>query len=118
MLQHASTKSITTAYKWGDERVVFVGEGSVLVVYDSAGTATNLLPATETTNNRRIYQQWIPFNSRPLYTLYDPATIFVNRVPQYYSRTNITSATSVGATTFTGNYFPWGHDYHGHYAVS
>jgi hypothetical protein len=117
-LQHASTKSITTVYKWGDERAVFVGEGSVLVVYDSAGTATNLLPATETTNTGRIYQQWIPFNSRPLYTLYDPATIFVNRVAQYYSRTNITSATSVGGVTLTGNYFPWGHDYGGHYEWS
>ena len=113
-LQHtAATKSITEKHKWGDERVVFVGESSVLVVYDSAGTATNLLPATETTSNVRIYQQWLPFNTRPLYTLYDPTTILPHRVAQYYSRTNITSVTSVGVTTFTGNYFPWGHDYGG-----
>lgn len=111
-LQHAGAKSITTAFQWGNERAVFVGENSLLAVFDSAGVATNLLPSTETTADTRIYQQWIPFNSRPLYTLYDTG-IQVNRVPQYYSRTNITSTTSVGTTTFINNYFPWGHDYGG-----
>ena len=111
-LQHGGAKSLTTAFQWGDERAVFTGENSVLAVFDSAGVATNLLPASETTVNTRIYQQWIPFNSRPLYTLYDTG-VQVNRVAQYYSRTSITSSTSVGTTTSINNYFPWGHDYGG-----
>jgi hypothetical protein len=115
-LQHATAKSIVAGFKWGDERAVFTGELGVCVVFDSAGTATNLTPATETTNTTRILQQFIPFNSRPLYTLYDPATLRVDRVSQWYSRTSIASATSSGTHTVTGNYFPWGHDYGGHYS--
>lgn len=118
-LQHTSTKAITEHFQWGNQRVVFVGDSGLLVVYDSAGSATNLLPATETTNTTRYQQQWIPFNTRPLYNLYDPGTIFTERVHQWVARTTTGAATStvsatgtaVGVSTLVGNYFPFGHDY-------
>jgi hypothetical protein len=111
-LQHStSSRSISEEYQWGDERVVFMGEGQTLVVYDSAGTATNLMPNTETTNTTRTQQMWFPFNSRPLYNLYDPSSIVLERVSQWMARTSITSATSVGLSEMSGNYFPFGHDY-------
>lgn len=115
-LQHASSKSITEQFQWGDERAVFVGETGLLVVYDSAGTSTNLLPATETVNTNRYQQVYIPFNSRPLYNLQDEAQVFTERNHQWISRTGITSSISVGVSTLTRNYFPWGHDYGGNYA--
>jgi len=115
-LQHATAKSITDSFQWGQERVVFVGETGLLVCYDSAGTATNLLPATETTNTERWQEMWIPFNSRPLYNLSDNAGIFTERNHQWMSRTGMTSATSTGVSTLTRNYFPWGHDYGMNYA--
>ena len=114
-LQHATTKSIVMGFNWGDERAVFTGETGLCVSYDSAGVSTNITPATETTNTQRFLQMWIPFNSRPLYNMWDPASIRRERVAQWYSRTNITSSTSAGTHTATGNYFPWGHDYGGQY---
>lgn len=111
-LQHSTnSRSICEGYQWGDERSVFMGDGSTLVVYDSAGTATNLLPATETTNTDRMQQQWFPFNSRPLYNLHDQNSSFTERTSQWIARTNITSSTSVGISEVRGNYFPYGHDY-------
>lgn len=111
-LQHSTAKSITEVYQWGDERVTFIGDNGLMVVYDSAGTATNLYPATETTNTTRWQAQWYPFNSRPLYNIYDPGTIIPERNIQYMSRTGMgVSATSVGVATYTGNYLPFGHDY-------
>jgi hypothetical protein len=118
-LQHSTAKGITEHYQWGDERAVFIGDAGLLVVYDSAGTATNLLPNTETTNTERWQQQWIPFNVRPLYNLSDNGSIFTERNHQWMSRTTNGSATStvsptgtsVGVSTQVGNYFPFGHDY-------
>jgi hypothetical protein len=117
-LQHSTAKGITEHYQWGDERAVFIGDAGLLVVYDSAGTATNLLPNTETTNTERYQQQWIPFNIRPLYNLSDNAQVFTERNHQWMSRTTNGSATStaptgtsVGVSTLVGNYFPFGHDY-------
>ncbi len=113
---NTSAKAIIEAYRWGDERAVFVGDTGLLVVYDSAGTATNLLPVTETNNAERYQNVYMPFNSRPLYNLADNASIFTERNHQWMSRTGMTSATSVGNSTLTRNYFPWGHDYGGNYA--
>lgn len=111
-LQHSTnSRSLCEEFQWGDERNVFMGDGQTLVVYDSAGTATNLLPNTETTNTARTQQQWFPFNSRPIYNLYDPNSIQTERVSQWMSRENITSSTSVGVSQVRGNYFPYGHDY-------
>ena len=118
-LQHSSTKSIQEHFQWGPERVVFVGDGHLLVCYDSAGTATNLIPTTESTVTDRVQQQWYPFNSRPLYNLSDYASAFTERNHQWISRTTTgtatstvpTTGTSVGQSTLLGNYFPYGHDY-------
>jgi hypothetical protein len=117
-LQHSTAKAITEHYQWGDERAVFIGDAGLLVVYDSAGTATNLLPSTETITTERWQQQWIPFNSRPLYNFSDNAQVFTERNHQWVSRTTNGSATStaptgtsVGVSTLVGNYFPFGHDY-------
>jgi hypothetical protein len=118
-LQHTTTKSINEHYQWGNERAVFIGDAGLLVVYDSAGTATNLLPPTETINTERYQQQWIPFNIRPLYNLSDNAQVFTERNHQWMARTAlgtatstaVTTGTSVGVTTVLGNYFPFGHDY-------
>lgn len=100
-LQHATAKGINESYKWGPSKVVFVGNTGLLVAYDSSGTVTNLLPATETINTTRYQNMWIPFNNRPLYNLYDPQDNLSSRVSQWYSRTtNITStsATATGGT--------------------
>ena len=118
-LQHTSAKAITESYQWGDERAVFIGDTGLLVAYDSAGTATNLLPSTETTNTERYQQVWIPFVTRPLYNLSDNGAIFTERNHQWMSRTSTgtatstaaTTGTSVGVSTLAGNYFPWGFDY-------
>lgn len=97
-LQHATAKGILESYKWGPSKAVIVGETGVLVAYDSAGTVTNLLPATETTENNRYQNIWIPFNNRPLYNLYDPQNILLSRVSQWYSRTTNITTTSASAT--------------------
>jgi hypothetical protein len=118
-LQHSTAKGIVEHHQWGDERVVFTGDTGLLVVYDSAGTATNLLPATETINTNRYLQQWIPFISRPLYNLQDQAQVFTERTTHWISRTNngtatgtvSTTGTDVGVSTLEGNYFPYGFDY-------
>lgn len=111
-LQHSTnSRSICESYQWGDERGVFMGDGSTLVVYDSAGTSTNLLPNTETTQTDRMQQMWYPFNSRPLYNLHDQNSAFTERVSQWIARVNVTSSTSVGISEVRGNYLPYGHDY-------
>jgi hypothetical protein len=110
-LQHGSTRSIVEEVQWGDERAVFFGDSSTLVCYDSAGTATNLLPNTETTRGDRNQQLWFPFNSRPLYNLHDQQDVYTERNHQWIARTNITSATSTGISDVRGNYLPYGHDY-------
>lgn len=100
-LQHTTAKGLSESFQWGDNKTVFVGDTGMLVAYDSAGLVTNLLPATETTSTSRVQQIWIPFNTRPLYTIFDPGTILLNRVPQLYARTqNIipTSAVASGGT--------------------
>lgn len=119
-LQHATAKAINEHYQWGDERVVFEGDTGMLVVYDSAGLATNLMPVTETNNTERWKNIWVPFNTRPLYNQADNAAIFTERNHQWLARTATGEATStmtgqpatgVGVTTLLGNYFPYGHDY-------
>jgi len=111
-LQHSSnSRSIAEEYNWGDERAVFMGDGGTLVVYDSAGTSTNLLPSTETTATDRYQQMWYPFNSRPLYNLYDPSSSYTERNHQWIARVSASTATSVGLSEVRGNYFPYGHDY-------
>lgn len=117
-LQHSAVRSLTEKYQWGDERVVLIGDTSTLVCYDSSGVATNLLPATETTNTERIQQMWFPFNSRPLYNLNDVASVFAERNHQWMSRTNVVGTTGVGVPNMRGNYFPYGHNYGGGYAWS
>jgi hypothetical protein len=116
--QHTSMKTITEQYQWGDERVVFIGEYGCLVCYDSAGVATNLISGlNESTNTTRYSTKWYPFNSRPLYIYYDPATINAHASGNYKARINSTSsATSVGQTAHTGNYLPWGYNYGDGYA--
>lgn len=97
-LQHTTAKGILESYRWGPSKVVFVGDTGVLVAYDNAGTVTNLLPATETTDSSRYLQIWIPFNNRPLYNLYDPQTVLSSRVAQWYSRTTNITSLSADAT--------------------
>lgn len=116
VLQHTSLKNIHETYQWGNERAVFLGDGQLLVVYDSAGFATNLIPATESVETKRTLTQWYPFNSRPLYSLYDNGAVLVERNIHWMSRTGMSTATDVGTTTFTRNYFPWGFDYGDGYA--
>lgn len=111
-LQHGTnSRSIMESYSWGNERAVFVGDGGTLVNYDSAGTAVNLLPNTETTNTERYQQQWFPFNSRPLYNLNDRNNIQLDRTHQWVARVGMTSATNTGISEIRGNYLPYGHDY-------
>jgi hypothetical protein len=116
--QHTTNKSISEHYQWGDERVVFVGEYGCLVCYDSAGIATCLINSvTESISVVRYSTKWYPFNSRPLYVYYDPKTINANATGNYKARVNSTgTTTSVGQTSHTGNYLPWGYDYGEGYA--
>lgn len=116
--QNTSVRSLAEHYQWGDERVVFVGENGTLVCFDSAGVATNLISAlTESVNTVRYMTKWYPFNSRPLYVYYDPSTINSNATGNYKARVNSTgSATSVGQTSHTETYLPWGYDYGEGYA--
>lgn len=116
--QNTSPRTISEHFQWGDERVVFVGENGTLVCYDSAGTGTNLISAlTESTSTARYMTKWYPFNSRPLYVYYDPATLNANATGNYKARINSTgTTTSIGQTSNTGNYLPWGYDYGEGYA--
>lgn len=115
--QHTNQHCLAEHFQWGDERVVFVGEYGTLVCYDSAGVATNLITANESTSTTRYMPKWYPFNSRPLYVYYDPGTINSNATGNYKARINSTgSTTSVGQLSHTGNYLPWGYDYGEGYA--
>lgn len=109
-LQHSSNKSITESYRWGDERAVFIGDSQLLAVYDSAGFTTNLHPPEETVATERVQQQWYPFDSKPLYNEYDPASIKLERDTQYYSRKSVIDSTSVGEKDDLGTYCPMGFD--------
>ena len=114
--QHTSYKRPTEHFQWGDERVVFMGQQGMLVTYDSAGVATNLIsPTMDSTDAQRWLPQWWPFNSRPLYTYFDPQTIQNDWNQNWIARTGMTSTTNVGVQNQNGNYLPYGHDYGGGY---
>jgi hypothetical protein len=117
--QHASLKSINRSFDWGNDRAVFSGEGSLLMVVDNAGTATNLL-AGETTDTVQVAQQWFPFDNRPLYSIYDTTTSFrQSRVPQLYARTGAgVSGTGLGSAEVSNTYLPYGHVYGGDHSWS
>ena len=114
----SASRVLRTGFPWGTSRAVFLAEINGLVAIDNTGTITSLVTATETTTTATSLTHWYPFNSRPLYTIADPTPFYVGRVPQFMSRTNLTSAISVGTATFTGNYFPYGHIYNGNAAWS
>ena len=110
-----STRTISFSFRWGDSRAVFVGDNSLFMV-DSAGTGTDLISNINDSTSVVVYRNlWYNFESKPLYTFYDPGTIQLDRTAQYYSRTGMTSSTNSGVRTSTGNYFPWGHEYGNHY---
>lgn len=109
----ATTKSLVRVFQWGSERAVFVGEGNIVFSVDSAGVGTDLIGASNTTNTTLALNQWFPFDSRPLYTFYDPNVVNTSRVCQYYARAGATGAVSVGTLEVLGNYFPHGHNYGG-----
>lgn len=120
-LQHATAKSIIKGYNWGDERAVFLGANSLLVGYNSAGVATNLITATQDSTFTGAAQGlWFPFNSRPLYSYYNANNMpDPSNVPQLYSRKVVTSNTSFGIKDSFNTYFPYGHDYDSrHYSWS
>lgn len=109
----SASRVMRMSFPWGTSRAVFLSEINGLIAYDSTGTATALVTAAESASTSTAMTYWYPFNSRPLYTISDTAPTFVGRVPQFMSRTGMTSATSVGSATFTGNYFPYGFPYNG-----
>lgn len=113
--QHGTTKRLSERYQWGDERVVFTGHNGMLVCYDSAGVATSLITTQESQDAGRWIPHWWPFNSRPLYAVYDPQSYQSDFNVNWHSRTGMTSTTSVGLPTQNGNYLPYGHDYGGGY---
>lgn len=114
----ASTRSIRQTYRWGNSRAIFQGDNCLCVV-DSSGTFTDLISSTaDSTNTSDYYNLWYNFESRPLYSFYDPGSIDPLRPAHYHARTGMTSSTSVGTRTGQGNYFPWGHDYGNHYGWS
>lgn len=115
-MQSSMSRGFKLAHSWGNSKSIMVGEGA-LVMFDSTGGATNLVPATQSTSTAQSLFQWLPFDSRPLYSFYDPATTNSTRVSQYYSLTGFTSTTA-GTTLNVGNYLPWGHNYGGHYGWS
>ena len=110
-------RSLHETHQWGDERVVFVGE-SLLVTFANNGVATSIHNSSQTTSTDRWQQQWFPFNSRPIYNRVAAGTPIINWVPQWLSRVNVTSNTSVGVESQSSNYLPWGHDYGTHYQWS
>lgn len=120
-LQHGTSKSIIKGYNWGDERAVFLGANNLLVGFNSAGIATNLITAaTDSVDSSAVQGLWFPFNSRPLYSYYNTNQLpDTTNVAQLYSRRLITNATSFGIKDSYNNYFPYGHDYDSrHYSWS
>jgi len=113
--QHGTAKQLSERYQWGDERVVFTGQYGMLVCYDSAGVATSLITNQESTDAQQWIPHWFPFNSRPLYAVYDPQSLQNDFNVNWHSRTGMTSTTNVGFANQTGNYLPYGHDYGGGY---
>jgi len=113
--QHGTVKQLSERYQWGDERVVFTGQYGMLVCYDSAGVATSLITNQESTDAQQWIPHWFPFNSRPLYAVYDPQSLQNDFNVNWHARTGMTSTTSVGLTNQNGNYLPFGHDYGGGY---
>ena len=116
-LQSSVARSLQSSYNWGDERVIFSGD-SMHVVYDSAGTSTNLIPTTLSTDTSRYHSVIYPFDSRPLYNAFDPNTVRTQAVTQLYARVGMTTSTDVGSLEFNANYMPWGHDYGNNYQWS
>ncbi len=118
-LQHSSARGLATAYEWGDTKAVFAGFGNTLVSVNSSTNAENLMPATYTTTATLAgaVQFWFPFDTRPLYTIYETSNLTGTKIAQYYARVGAGSGTT-GVLTETGNYLPYGHNYGGHYAWS
>ena len=115
--QTTQWKGVADHYQWGDERVVFVGDYGLLVCYDSAGNGTSLITVMDSVDTSQYIPKWFPFNSRPLYTFYDPQTKNLAATTSYKSRINSTgTTTSLGSLSHTGNYLPWGFDYGEGYA--
>lgn len=113
-----ANRTIRVGYNWGNSRAVFVGD-NCLAVIDSSGTFTDLISSTLDSASTALYvNHWYNFESRPLYSFYDPNTIIRNRPAHYHARTGMANSTSVGTRTGQGNYFPWGHDYGNHYEWS
>jgi len=110
-----TARTISSSFRWGDSRAVFVGDNCLFMI-DSAGVGADLISnSTDSSSVVNYRNLWYNFESKPLYTFYDPGTIQIDRTAQYYSRTGMTSVTNSGVRTSTGNYFPWGHEYGNHY---
>jgi len=117
-LNSSATRALKVSFNWGSSRAVFLAETNGLVVYDSTGTGTALITSADTNSTTQCQTYWYPFNSRPLYTVSDTTPTTVGRVPQFISRINIGSATSVGTAQLVGNYLPYGFPYQGHHSWS
>jgi hypothetical protein len=113
----ATVHGINRTLQWGDNRAVIIGFNNLLAVLSSPNnsttiTSTTMIPATESTTAGGLIPQWFPFDTRPLYTLYDPSSVVPQRVSQFYSRSALANpVTDVGTLTYTGNYFTYGHEY-------
>jgi hypothetical protein len=121
-LQHAAAaRSIWSNFEWGEERAVFVGRANTIVVYDSTGNYQNMIPATDSVGTEGT-SFFYPFD-RPLYTITDtttnPAYAIAYQSQQYFTRKNVSSATSIGERdTEAMTYMPYGHDYNLNYDYS
>lgn len=107
-LQSSVTRGVHNVYNWGDERLVVLCTTG-LAGFTSAGSSVTLIANTESTSATAYLPTWLPFNSRPIFSFYDPATVDTNRQAQLFAKESITSVTSFGTTTVFGNYVPWGH---------
>lgn len=113
MQANVTTRGIKNAYQWGNSKSVLMGD-STLVMVDSSGSLTNLVPTTLSNTTTAALFQWYPFDSRPLFSFYDPAAVDVSKVAQLHAYVGAT-ATTAGVVSPLGNYMPWGHNYGGHY---
>lgn len=113
MQANVTTRGIKNAYAWGNSKSVIMGD-STLVMIDSSGSATNLVPATLSNTTVASLFQWFPFDTRPLFSFYDPATIDASKVAQLHAYVGAGTITA-GVVSPLGNYMPWGHNYGGHY---
>lgn len=116
-LSHNSQRNLKGAHNLGDQKAAFFGDTNTAVIFASTGTATDLIPSTLSTNTTQHLTQFYPFDSRPLFSAYDPNSVITNRVSQLFSMVGGT-ATTAGTLSFVGNYLPYGHSYGGNYAWS